>query len=74
MGVREVFSGCGLAKYMIAFIAGVAGDHKKTHIVASVEDANQNSFGMHEHLGAERIGSFEREGRPYSVVAFETAA
>ncbi|QNV38630.1 GNAT family N-acetyltransferase [Rothia terrae] len=74
LAVRDVFSGRGLAKHMIAFIAGVARDHEKTHIVASVEDANQKSLGMHEHLGAERIGSFEREGRPYSVVAFETVA
>lgn len=73
LAVRDVFSGRGLAKHMIATIAGVARGYGKTHIVASVEDANQKSLGMHEHLGAQRIGSFEREGRPYSVVAFETA-
>ncbi|MBM7050918.1 hypothetical protein [Rothia sp. ZJ1223] len=65
--------GQGLGKAPIADVARLGWEHGFSHLTASVEDANEKSLAMHRHLEAEKIGSFERDNRPYSVVAFDLA-
>lgn len=70
LAIADSHSGQGLAKALIAAVADQAHKAGFTHIVASVEDANRKSAGMYQHLGAETIGAFERDGRTYAVLAF----